>query len=751
MGVVYVAYDQRLERRVAVKRMLAGKGDPRRRERLRREARTTAQLAHPAIVQVFDLIEDEDNDWIVMELVEGTPLARLLVNGPLDIDLILKYGLHIAEGLAAAHHLGIVHRDLKTENVMILPDNRVKILDFGLAKRFDFLADKGSDKALSQPGEVMGTGRAMSPEQARGLEVGPRSDLFSFGVLLYEMLTGVSPFRAESLGDTLKRVATHQPKLVAELVDGVPRALAELVDRLLRKAPELRPASAREVADELDQLAEARRFQAQELSGNLLNTEGTVTQTATAFVLVPEPDSVSGIHSGQFQAGASRVGRLHVGGLSARALSFVASLFILAAIALVIAVYMTRAETPARDAVGATHQVNDNPLELYEEGMRAVRRNQQSANIDRAVDIFSRLIERDSDSAAAHAGLARAYWEKARSGGDPVFLEQASTMAQEAVRLDAYLADAQVSLGLVRLSQGRHDEARGQLETALELDPTNADAHFGLAKMAEFLGRPREAESHYQQAIELRPEPIYHDAIGSLVYDSGRYDEAEEAFLASLSLAPNNVYALRNLSAIYYAQGRMDEAAAKLQLALKIGPNASLYSNLGTIFFSRGLYSKAVAAFEDALRMEGTSYQYIFWLNLADAYRQVPDKEEAARTSYQRAILLLDTAVEAAPGDVRLLSRRALARARAGDLAEALGDIAQIRELGTGNDLYSRFRLAVAEELCGEREKALASLEEALRSGFSLSEVRHEPDLLKLRAAPRFHRLLVALEEASLP
>ena len=234
MGIVYEAYDERLERRVAVKRLLTD--DPEQRERLRREARTTAQLAHPAIVQIFDLIEDGDNDWIVMERVEGTPLSRVAEDGPLGVDSVLKYAHQIAEGLAAAHGLGIVHRDLKTENVMILPDGRVKILDFGIAKRLK--VGETGERTLSIQGQVMGTTRAMAPEQARGMKVGPRSDLFSFGVLLYEILTGVSPFRAASPMDTLARVITHQPKPIEELNNDVPAELAALVERLLRKASE---------------------------------------------------------------------------------------------------------------------------------------------------------------------------------------------------------------------------------------------------------------------------------------------------------------------------------------------------------------------------------------------------------------------------------------------------------------------------------------------------------------------------------
>lgn len=756
MGVVYVAYDQRLERQVAIKRVLTGAEDPQRRERLRREARITAQLAHPAIVQVFDLIEAEGSDWIVMELIDGKTLARLLVEGPLGVDLTLQYGLQIVEGLAAAHQLGIVHRDLKTENVMILPDERVKILDFGLAKRFDFLTSRADDavdqKALSESGIVRGTGRAMSPEQARGLEVGPRSDLFSFGVLIYETLTGVSPFRAETFFDTLERVVTHQPQPVTELADNVPPALAKLIERLLRKAPELRPANAREVADEIVHLAEERRFQARKPRDSAFDSEGTVAMTATGLLAADTPGVDSERASVDLsQVGQIQVGRFHLKGRPRWTIPF-AVLCVTLATALAITVAVPRTTTAGRD-LAVTHLATatepDDLLRLYEEGMQAVRRADQPKSLAHAVDIFRRLMARDGDSAAAYSGLARAYWEKARNasgGADPVFLEQASAMAREAVRLDAYLADARVSLGLVQFSQGRYDEAREELSVALDLDPSNADAYYGLAKVANSLSRPDEAERYYTEAIRRTPASIYHNALGSHLYFSGRYDEAEKAFLSSLVLAPDNFNALRNLSSLYYAQGRMDEATDKLQAALKIRPHASLYSNLGTIFFSRGLYTKSAVAFEAALAMEGASNDHLYWINLADAYRQIPAKEKDAQRTYRRAIQMLDEEIEEKPDRVLLRSRRALARVRAGDRAGALEDVARLRDLGTGGDLYSLFRLAVAEELCGEREGALASLEKALRSGLSLTEVRHEPDLLALRADLRFHHLLVELD-----
>ncbi|MEM7351750.1 MAG: tetratricopeptide repeat protein, partial [Acidobacteriota bacterium] len=386
----------------------------------------------------------------------------------------------------------------------------------------------------------------------------------------------------------------------------------------------------------------------------------------------------------------------------------------------------------------------------YEEAMRALRQLAEPEDADRAITVFRQMIEQDPASATAHAGLARAYWQKTRNasaGGDQVFLEQALAMAQEAVRLNSYLADARTSLGLVLSTLGRYDEAAEHLRTAIELEPTQADAHFGLGHLAMSLSRHDEAEGHFRRAVELEPTTPYLNSLGALLYDLGRYEAAERAFLDTLALDLDDLNALRNLGAIYHAQGRLEEAAAMLQVALKVRPDASLFSNLGTVFFSRGLYSQAAAAFQDALAMDGAANRFIFWLNLADAERQLPERAASAERGYRRAIQMLDDLIDARPTDVRLRSRRALALSRVGDLDTALDDIHFVRQEGTGGDLYSLFRLVVAEELGGEREGALATLAEALRAGFSIAEVRYEPDLVDLRADPRFHLLLVELDE----
>ncbi len=249
MGKVYLAYDQRLARRVAIKRLRPGREDePDARERLRREARAAAALGHPAIVQVFDILETDSGDWIVMEFVDGPTLADLVRDSPLGVPATLNVARDVAEGLAHAHTQGLVHRDLKTENVMISEIGRAKILDFGLAKR---LVGLENEITLTIQGSVLGTCRSMSPEQARGQDLDARSDLFSLGTLLYESLTGESPFLGLSPLDTMNRVCTEPQRDPRELNPDVPEDLGGLIGRLLEKKPEDRPQSARQVADEI--------------------------------------------------------------------------------------------------------------------------------------------------------------------------------------------------------------------------------------------------------------------------------------------------------------------------------------------------------------------------------------------------------------------------------------------------------------------------------------------------------------------
>lgn len=246
MGEVWRAWDERLKRRVALKRVQRDH-DAMARERFRREAEAGARLSHAAIVQVYDILEDHSGDWLVMELVEGGTLRHRLAQGPLSLREVLLWGREIAEGLAEAHRHGILHRDLKAGNVMLTTSGHAKIADFGLAKRYD---STDQEVSLSASGAVMGTVDAMSPEQVLGLPLDPRSDLFSLGILFFEMVSGKKPFVGEVAYEVMHRIC-HEPPGVPLPAADWPAGLLQLIRRLLAKDPADRPSGAESVATEL--------------------------------------------------------------------------------------------------------------------------------------------------------------------------------------------------------------------------------------------------------------------------------------------------------------------------------------------------------------------------------------------------------------------------------------------------------------------------------------------------------------------
>lgn len=253
MGEVFLAQDDDLNRRVAIKRVRPTEADnPERRERFRREAKLAAQLNHPAIVQIYHVIPEADGETIVMEYVRGRTLREQVESsGPLPIDEVLRIGRDVASGLAEAHRHGIVHRDLKSENVMITADGYVKIADFGVAKR---LLREEDHLTLTKADAVLGTCRSMSPEQAAGQPADHRSDLFSFGVLLYELATGTSPFRGDNDLATLHRVIHEMQSSANAIRPEIPEDVADLIDHLLEKEPAHRPRGAAEVASILSEM-----------------------------------------------------------------------------------------------------------------------------------------------------------------------------------------------------------------------------------------------------------------------------------------------------------------------------------------------------------------------------------------------------------------------------------------------------------------------------------------------------------------
>ncbi len=284
MGVVYLAEDTRLGRKVAIKVLPAElSSDASRRARFEREARAVAALNHPNIVTIHSVEEHEGVCFLTMELVDGQPLSHLLAAGGLPLAKILNVSLGIAEALVAAHRQGVVHRDLKPDNVMVTSDGRVKVLDFGLAKLRE-AAGASADtvmptQSITAEGRIVGTVAYMSPEQAEGKPLDHRSDIFSFGVLLYEMATGRRPFRGDTAISTISSILKDTPPPPQQINTAIPAELGRIVRRCLAKEPERRQQSTEDLRNELRELKEDSD------SGELTATRSASGEVAAAATM----------------------------------------------------------------------------------------------------------------------------------------------------------------------------------------------------------------------------------------------------------------------------------------------------------------------------------------------------------------------------------------------------------------------------------------------------------------------------------
>jgi Tol biopolymer transport system component len=319
MGEVYRARDTKLDRDVAVKVLPADlANDPEALSRLEREARAVAQLSHPNILAIHDFGRQGDTAYAVMELLEGETLRARLEQGALPARKAVDLAVQMAEGLAAAHEKGIVHRDLKPENVFVTHEGRVKLLDFGLAKQTSL--GSGSDSRLqtidkhTEPGTVMGTVRYMSPEQVRGEAADHRSDIFSFGVVLYEMLAGRQAFGRETATESMTAILKEDPPEIAASGSGPSPALQRIVQHCLEKKPGERFQSARDIA-----------FALQALSGSTVTSGPSVAiarKGSRLWLTIIAIAAVLGVAAPALYRAGQRAERRSAAGITFRQMSF---------------------------------------------------------------------------------------------------------------------------------------------------------------------------------------------------------------------------------------------------------------------------------------------------------------------------------------------------------------------------------------------------------------------------------------------
>ncbi|HMF96858.1 MAG TPA: protein kinase [Vicinamibacterales bacterium] len=715
MGDVWRARDTRLERDVAIK-VLARDAthDTVQKQRFFREARAASALVHPNIITVHEINSADGMDFIVMELVRGGPLSALLALGKLPIPQALSYGMQIAEALAAAHDAGVIHRDLKPGNIMISSSGLVKVVDFGIAKRVTAHPSESQQPAsgpLTVAGVALGTPAYMSPEQAVGDPLDARSDVYSFGVVLYQMVTGELPFRGNTNAKVVREKLDPRPLPLRNVAD-LPPALVRVIEKCLAPDPDDRFNDGSAVLRALGQL-----------SGRLQPPPALVmTQAETAA---------------QPTTSATRRRRAAVAAA------------IVAAVSVGVAAWVAwPALSRWLGQAGAAPTVSDagaSAGELYRRGTDLLHAYYREGNVDRAIDDLERALRLRSPYPLAEARLSLAYVRKNSQSPDAHWQTQALSHAQSAVRGDPQLAFAHMAEGAALALRGQFDAADVAYRRALTLDPANAEVLWRLGDLAVARKDAKTAEEYYRRSVSAGPkewEPLMR--LGSFLYRQGRYQDALDTYETSRQLAPDNTRVYAALAAVYHQLDRTDEAAAALQRSLEIAPDSITYSNLGTLLYFEGRYAEAVSAFERGVQLGANSY--LRWGNLADAQRMVAADRDKAHASYASAIQLTRERLTANAADTEARSSLAVYLIRDGRPKEALAELDTVlTEKGLTPNVL--FNCTIVAELAGQRTRALDLLGRALAGGYQLREVIHEPDLVKLRADPEYHRLIARHEK----
>jgi serine/threonine-protein kinase len=667
MGEVHRARDTRLNRDVAIKALLGDRADdPGVRRRFLQEARAASALSHPNIVVLHDIVSHEGSDFLVMEYILGRPLTEVMAEGPMSLERVVSIGIQVASALSASHAAGIIHRDIKPGNILLMADHTVKVLDFGIAKRVHDISERDATQevvTLTAPGVVVGTVAYMSPEQTRGEGVDARTDIFSLGCVLYQAATGQQPFRGPTPVATMIEIAASHPVPPSRLRTALPAGFDGFISRCLAKRRDDRFSSMDDVASSLRRLRDTPNQKTDDIK-----------PVITAIAVLPfanvggDPDNDyfgEGL-TDELITGLSQVNALRIASRSS-AFAFRGKAMDVRAIGSALNVdavlegSVRRAGNRLRVAVQLVSVSDGYHLwsERYDREVIDVFDIQDEISrtiIDKLRprligDVMVPSLKRYTGDPEAYTLYlkGRYYWER-RPGGTSRAIEcfeQAIERDPHYALAHAGLADAYNTLasweGGVVPPQVGFGKGLSYAERAIQLDPDLAEGHaaFGYVLLHNRWDRPA-AERSFAHAIKLNPRygPAHHWYSHALIAD-GRVDESLAESLEYLRVDPVDQFSLIHMAWHYLMAHQFDKSSAESQRALRDEPNFAFHHVLhGWALLNQGAFDKAESAI--ARGAEIANYPNVMLSSLAQA-QGAGGHREAALANLDRLMAGSDT------------------------------------------------------------------------------------------------------------